>query len=177
MSQLIAPSEALNQAFVLPKVKAQAQHPTTPSSQNNVLSTYGVLVSNIGLLLPVGTASRLVATEVLLCRVATAPSWLLGMINLGGYIVPLFDLEALLGFPPERAPAHYLVIGEGEDAAGITLTEHPQRVHLRAEQRMNRNHPLPDALQAHVRACYRVAEQIWVEWDYVGFFETVGSRI
>ena len=178
MPELMSPTAALNQAFVLPKVDAAAQRPgAVQVQQQNVLATYGLLVSNMGLLLPVGVASRLVETDIDLCRLPTAPAWLLGMMNLDGNTVPLFDLDALLDFPGQHAPSHYLVIGEGEDAAGITLAERPQRVRLGPDQQMNRNHPLPAALQAHVRACYRDGDQVWVDWDYIGFFQAVGRRI
>ena len=175
MSQLVKPSAALNQAFVLPKVDDRALLPTA-QPQASVLMTYGIVVSNFGLLLPTGVASRLVEADIRLCRLPTASGWLLGMANVGGNSVPIFDLEALLQLPREASISQYLIIGEGEAAAGITLTGQPRRLRLPPEQRLLRNPPLPAALQPFVLACYR-QERIWVEWDFRAFFTAVGAQL
>ena len=57
------------------------------------------------------------------------PANLLGLVNLHGRIVPLFDLAAL--FETEHLPREkrmLLVIGHGNDAAGIVIDGLPRRM-------------------------------------------------
>ena len=174
MSQLVSPTDALNQAFVLPKVSAESSR--SAQAQSSVFSGYGITVGNLGLLLSIGVPSRLVDMDVRLCHLPTAPTWLLGMANLNGNTVPIFNLEQLLDLPQEALSTQYLVIGEGEQAAGVAITGRPQRVRLSPEDKLTRNPPLPSTLQPHVQTVYR-RDRIWVAWDFQAFFEAVGQRI
>lgn len=178
MSLLVSPSEALTQAFVLPKVSANPGRPSaTAQARSSVVAGYGVRVGNISLLLPSGVASRLVEMEdIHICRLPTAPSWLLGMANLDGNTVPMFDLEQLLGLSREAPTAKFLVIGSGEAAAGITLSGRPEHVRWSLEQKMTRNPPLPEMMEAHVQNCYR-NDKVWVELDFEAFFRAAGERL
>lgn len=178
MSQLISPSQALTQAFVLPKVSADPGRPSAAAqARSSVVAGYGVRVGNIGLLLPNGVASRLVEMEdIHICRLPTAPSWLLGMANLDGNTVPMFDLEQLLGLSREAPTTKFLIIGSGEAAAGITLSGRPERVRWSSEQKMTRNPPLPEMMQAHVKNCYR-SDKVWVELDFEAFFQASGAQL
>ena len=177
MSQLVSPREALNQAFVLPKLSAESSRSgAAAQAQSSVFSGYGVTMGNLGLLLPTGVTSHLVEIDIRLCRLPTAPAWLLGVANLNGNSVPMFNLEQLLDLPHEAPSTKYLVIGEGDQAAGIAIAGHPQRVRLGLENKLTRNPPLPASLQPHVQAVYR-REQIWVAWDFQAFFSAVGQRI
>ncbi len=174
MTQLISPSAALSNAFVLPKI---GMEPSKSQPQADIVSGYGFTVDTLGLLLPSTVASRLVDIETRVCRLPTAPGWLLGMMNLSGSTVALFDLDAMLDLPGGRAATHYLVIGEGADAAAVGIGERPQRIRLSADQRMTRGHPLPGALQPYVQACYRDTDRVWVEWDFRAFFDAAAARL
>ena len=72
------------------------------------------------------------------------PANLLGLVNLHGRIVPLFDLAAL--FETEHLPREkrmLLVIGHGNDAAGIVIDGLPRRMAFLPEAQI-----LPPALPA-----------------------------
>ena len=80
------------------------------------------------LLAPFATASELVEMPNVY-PLPRMPANLLGLVNLHGRIVPLFDLAAL--FETHHLPREkrmVLVIGHGNDAAGIVIDGLPRRM-------------------------------------------------
>jgi chemotaxis signal transduction protein len=174
MPQLVSPSEALSGAFVLPQRDERAsQH--EPLQQAALFSAYGLIVGNLGLLLPMDTFTTLVEGKLPFCRLPNTPAWLRGMVNVTGNFMPLFDLTALLELEAE-GQTKTLVIGQGEDAVAVLVPRAPMRVRINPEEQMSGRPPLPGMLQPFARACYK-NERLWVDWDVDGFFTTAGTRI
>ncbi len=104
------------------------------------------------------------------------PANLLGLVNLHGRIVPLFDLAAL--FETQHAPREkrmVLVIGHGNDAAGIVIDGLPRRLVFRPESQI-----LPPALPAAAAnslvATYKQGtEAAWFEFDYASLLDQLVS--
>ena len=94
------------------------------------------------------------------------PANLLGLVNLHGRIVPLFDLAAL--FETEHLPREkrmLLVIGHGEDAAGIVIDGLPRRMAFAPESQILPPAPARRAGGSH-RATYLAGDDAWFEFDY-----------
>jgi chemotaxis signal transduction protein len=94
------------------------------------------------------------------------PANLLGLVNLHGRIVPLFDLAAL--FETQHLAQEkrmLLVIGHGNDAAGIVIDGLPRRMVFLPEARIVAPE-LPGAAAAAVRATYTAGKDAWFEFDY-----------
>jgi purine-binding chemotaxis protein CheW len=94
------------------------------------------------------------------------PANLLGLVNLHGRILPLFDLAAL--FETEHMPREkrmLLVIGHGNDAAGIVIDGLPRRMVFLPESRVVAP-ALPAAAARAVRASYLAGNDAWYEFDY-----------
>ena len=57
-------------------------------------------------------------------RMPNAPRWMLGMANLHGTLIPVFDLAAYLGIEREATDRRFLlVLGHGADAAGVVIEQ------------------------------------------------------
>ena len=103
------------------------------------------------------------------------PANLLGLVNLHGRIVPLFDLAAL--FETDHLPREkrmVLVIGHGNDAAGIVIDGLPRRMAFVAEAQI-----VPPALPAGavnaVIATYLAGNDAWFEFDYAQLLDQLVS--
>ena len=175
MSQLLSPSTALGSAFELPGVvveSSRSQLTRTPET----LNTYALKLPQLGLLLPVDTPSTLIEDELPSCPLPNTPHWLECMVSWNGLAVPVFHLDTLLDFDePEADVLKMLIIGQGDNAVGLRVTTMPFRITLHSEEKLPRNPPLPQALQPFARGCYRT-DQIWVDWDYQGFFDAIAKR-
>jgi len=162
----LSPSEALTR-FV-PGRRRQAVRDRVPTR-------FGFRIGDIGLLVPTGMLSELVEeTEVY--PLPTTPIWLRGLINLRGGLVPVFDLRALfsMGEGSGAAP-HLLVLNQGTQAVGVLIGGLPRSVDI--GQRLLQFPPLPTILREHCQAVYMQDQEIWVEFDFDGFFRAVGGRV
>ena len=90
------------------------------------------------LLIPVGdnmyaldaTAVREVVTEPLPTRVPTAPPWILGVFNLRGEVVPLFDTAAIIGVGRMTSVTFVVVVTTSVGLAGLVVSGLPQVARL-----------------------------------------------
>jgi chemotaxis signal transduction protein len=103
------------------------------------------------------------------------PANLLGLVNLHGRIVPLFDLAAL--FETEhlaREKRMLLVIGHGNHAAGIVIDGLPRRLVFMPDARIDPP-ALPAAATGALLASYQAGNDAWFEFDYVQLLDLLVS--
>jgi purine-binding chemotaxis protein CheW len=103
------------------------------------------------------------------------PANLLGLVNLHGRILPLFDLAAL--FETDHLPREkrmLLVIGHGNDAAGIVIDGLPRRMAFLPDARIVPP-ALPAAAAGAVRASYAAGHDTWFEFDYAQLLDQLVS--
>lgn len=167
----LSPSEALNR-FV---PERQAQHGEV---RKVAPIRFGFRVGDIGLLVPAGMISELVE-ELEIYPLPTTPVWFPGLINLRGGLVPVFDLKKLFNPDAPDAPSgekpNLLVLDAGTDAVGVFIDGLP--VTLDTGERVRQTPPLPEILRTHSQAVYMRERDIWVDFDFGGFFRAAGSRI
>jgi len=103
------------------------------------------------------------------------PANLLGLVNLQGRILPLFDLATL--FETEHMPREkrmLLVIGHGNNAAGIVIDGLPRRMAFLPESQIVPP-ALPAAAAGALRASYSAGRDAWYEFDYAQLLDQLVS--
>jgi twitching motility protein PilI len=137
---------------------------------------YGYRIADIGLLVGERIGCEVISLPTL-ARIPTLPAWLLGLANLRGGLVPMFDLRALLELPAIAAGADRfgLIFDRGEQAVGILVAEYPQP--LERLEPLPHPPPLPAAAREFVATAYRQGESLWLEFDHRRFFESVAQRL
>lgn len=93
-----------------------------------------------------------------------APDWLLGMTNLHGLLVPVFDLASHLELPPAEASsrAMLLVLGHDDDAVGIVIDGLPRRLRLPED---SAEVVAPRCLDGLIRASCLIDGEPWFDLD------------
>jgi twitching motility protein PilI len=168
---LMTPLAALLRGFefepepLVPAVQAQGRIRTAPARQ---IATDAIRQGfRIGPLnLMVGYADGSELTEMPTAyRLPHAPDWLLGMANLHGMLVPVFDLARHFGLN-SAAPAKpmLLVLAHGRDAAGIVIDGLPERLRWRAEQETD-SAIVPEALIDVVDRAVLIDDKLWFDLD------------
>jgi twitching motility protein PilI len=149
----------------LPAELAALAQPSTAVENPDEIVRQAFRIGHMRLLAPFATASELVEMPSVY-PLPRMPENLLGLVNLHGRIVPLFDLAAL--FETEHLPRErrmLLVIGHGNDAAGIVIDGLPRRMVFLPESQI-----VPPALTAAaataVLATYTHGPDAWFEFDY-----------
>ena len=159
----------------LPAALAALGGQSGPAEENpNDIVRQAFRIGHMRLLAPFATASELVEMPNVY-PLPRMPANLLGLVNLHGRIVPLFDLAAL--FETEhlaRERRMLLVIGHGNDAAGIVIDGLPRRMAFMPESQI-----VPPTLTAAaataVIATYRQGPDAWFEFDYAQLLEQLVS--
>ncbi len=156
------------------ELAALAQPGTSGEERPDDIVRQAFRIGHIRMLAPFATASEL--TEMPnVYPLPRSPANLLGLVNLHGRIVPLFDLVAL--FETQHLPREkrmLLVIGHGSDAAGIVIDGLPRRIVFRPEAQV-----IPPALPAApalaVTAAYAEGDDTWFDFDYAQLLDQLVS--
>ena len=166
---LIKPSEALNRfvpteqfgAFLIDH-EAEQVH-------------YGFRAGNVGLIIDANKGSEVI-NEFALCTIPNTPAWFSGIINLRGNIVPIFNLNELFGTEDkDHDQQRILIIGKGDEAAGILINRLPQV--LRVLDESSELPSVPEVLRKHVTTIYKQDNDIWLCFNFEDFFMDLGRKI
>ncbi|MCS3902491.1 twitching motility protein PilI [Methylohalomonas lacus] len=115
-----------------------------------------------------------VVQNVEIYRIPNTRPWVLGVINLRGNLVPVFDfLKRLDNTAVHADDQRLLVLDQGERAVGIYIDGLPQALQIdpdEPEQRAAIPIDLPESIHEHVNAAFRYGEQVWLEVDHRELF-------
>ena len=157
-----------------PELAALAAPAAAMEEDPNQVVRQAFRIGHMRLVAPFATASEL--TEM--PNVYPLPRMhqnLLGLVNLHGRIVPLFDLANL--FETTHAPREkrmVLVIGHGKDAAGIVIDGLPRRIVFMPEDQIIPP-ALPEAAATAVIATYLSGKDAWYEFNYAQLLDQLVS--
>lgn len=166
---MLPPSQVLNRSFL---------HKTDESIKTEEVSRrLGFLIGNLGFLIAKKTMSEL--SEMLsICPIPFTADWFLGLINLRGNLVPVFDLYKLLQFEHQKVKKPMLIIlGEGETAGAIVIHNLPIHLNFLENDKLSNLPPLPTILQPYMNNGYDKNGQIWLQFDHLGFFQYLASKL
>ena len=137
---------------------------------------YGFRVGDIGLLVGQNTVSE-VLEKAPIYPLPNTPPWLLGLVNLRGNLVPVFDVKLFLELEDSggREKRWLLILDQGDRAVGVLIDGLPQTA--LTTHALSRLPPLPAALRAHAIKAYAQDGVVWLEFDHQGFFQALGGRM
>jgi twitching motility protein PilI len=137
---------------------------------------YGFKLGELGLLIQSGSGSEVMQMPTI-WTLPGAPPWMLGLINLRGNLVPIFELRMVLGLGQRAAGKSPLVLifDQGDKAVGIVIDDYPKP--LSALNKLANLPHLPTALVGHVHKGYVKDEMIWLEFDQNSFFEELTGNV
>jgi len=160
----------------LPPLPAELAAMTTgPVEENpNDIVRQAFRIGHMRLLAPFATASELTEMPNVF-PLPRMPANLLGLVNLHGRIVPLFDLAPL--FETQHLPREkrmLLVIGHGDAAAGIVIDGLPRRMVFQPENEIL-TPALSTAATTAVVATYQQGSDAWFEFNYAHLLDQLVS--
>ena len=156
-----------------PELAALAGKPAGEGNPNEIVRQ-AFRIGQMRLLAPFDKASELVEMPNVY-PLPRMPANLLGLVNLHGRIVPLFDLATL--FETQHLPREkrmVLVIGHGSDAAGIVIDGLPRRMAFLPESQIVPP-ALPAAATGAVLATFVAGKDAWFEFDFAQLLDQLVS--
>jgi twitching motility protein PilI len=160
----------------LPPELAALTAPAAPVEEDpSLIVRQAFRIGHMRLVAPFATASELVEMPNVY-PLPRMPDNLLGLVNLHGRIVPLFDLASL--FETTHLPREkrmLLVIGHGNDGAGVVIDGLPRRIVFSPEDQIIPP-ALPSGAAAAVTATYLQGKDAWFEFNYAQLLDQLVSN-
>lgn len=104
-------------------------------------------------------------------------NWCLGLVNLRGRLIPVYDLKPLLeGAQAAGTSPKLLISGADDFATGLVIDGTPSPVPVGPDSLVADDSIVPAVLRAATRAVYRIGEETWVEPDYDALFGDLAAR-
>jgi chemotaxis signal transduction protein len=171
---LLAPFDALTQGFVWPAPRESVATPAAAPAESTLRQ--GLRVGHLQLMIRYEDGSSLTELPPVR-RLPNSPAWFIGMANLNGALIPVFDLANYLGADAtEPTRPMLLVLGHGDDAAGIVIDGLPQRLRpLRADRLPDA--PLPTALAGCVGPTCWAADSLWIDLRVGALLQRLGDDL
>jgi chemotaxis signal transduction protein len=171
----LKPSEALNRPIT--RTVDDATYSAAALAQAEIMRRLGFHVGNIGLLIATRITSEL--TDLIpICPIPNTAAWLLGLINLRGNLVPVFDVNLLLQLDkgPDKKRM-LLILGQGNTAGAILIDGLPVHVILTVEDKLKSLPPLPETLRPYATSGYEKNGEMWFNFDHLGFFHSLATKV
>lgn len=164
-----APGEWLLPGAALDRFEPPANMALVAAVEKEV-DRYGFKIGELGLLIQLGSGSEVMQMPTI-WSLPGAPPWMLGLINLRGNLVPIFELSQVLGLGQRNAEIKPLVLifDQGDKAVGIVIDDYPKP--LSGLNPLPNLPQLPTVLKGHVHKGYVKEGAIWLEFDQNSFFE------
>jgi twitching motility protein PilI len=166
---LLGPLKALSRFADLPHIVASGSRADNTTTR----VSYGFRLANIGLVISAQTHSE-VMEPLPIFPLPNTPCWFLGLSNLRGNIVPVYDLEGAFDVHDDDQEKRYLmVLGKTELVVGLMIRGLPQPLMLEKGHIMTERPPLPNRLCEFASNAYMIDKRAWIEFDHKGFFQAL----
>lgn len=170
----LTPSEALNRPF---DANLDDEFVDDEWLELEATRQLGFHVGNIGLLISPNITSELTEVKTV-CSIPNTAPWFLGLINLRGNLVPVFDLNMLLQLEDDTEKKRMLLIlGEGNTAGAIMINGLPLHITLSVADKLDVLPPLPEALKPYTLVAFDRNGEVWFTFDHLGFFQSLATKV
>lgn len=171
---MLAPTAALSGESLAVALRNPQE---APEDMERSLERFGLRVGDLHLL-----ADHTVGREALepppVYPLPHTPSWLAGLANVRGSIIPVMDLAVAFGTRHVTALKPYLlVMRHGDESVAVQVDGLPKVLTLRASERLANPPTLSAGLKDFVSAVYDHGGLVWLELDFARLFETMGRQI
>ena len=162
----LPPVEALERGFELASGETGAMALVADWRQTVVFgeeqSRQGFRIGEVGLMIHFKEGSELTEMPPL-HHLPNTPRWLLGVVNLHGRLIPVFDLLRYLNLERTlETKQMLLVLGHDADAAGFLIDGLPQRLRW-TDNEQSEVDLAPRLLEPHVRASCLIDGKVWFD--------------
>jgi chemotaxis signal transduction protein len=109
-----------------------------------------------------------------LYQLPNLPTWVLGVVNLRGDIVPVVDLDRYLNVSHHSSTASMLIIiGYGSERVGLLVSGCPNIYCFSLQQKLKINPPISEKLLPYLTSSYLLNEITWLEIDLIQLIDEI----
>jgi twitching motility protein PilI len=171
----LSPSAALNRLHLDEHELGTEAGIDLPVSEHHQ-QRHGVTIGQFSVLLPPNVVSEVVKGSTVYPVPKTA-SWVKGLLNLRGNLVPVFNLAEHFDAAAEAPESpQILAVGKAEQAVALIVDGIPKLAST-SQPISHSSLPLPDAIKSHVRGAYVEDKTMWLELDVSGLIESLTDQM
>ena len=171
----LSPSQALNR----PLIRQSLEHVKGFDEKEQTIRHLGFNIGNLGLLIAKQATSEL--SEVLpICPIPFTAAWVLGLINLRGNLVPVFDLHKLLQLPTKAKDLEkpmLLILEKGPATCAIKIDDLPIHLTFMDRDELTTLPPLPTVIKPYISSGYETEGKLWFNFEHQGFFKSLATQL
>jgi chemotaxis signal transduction protein len=135
---------------------------------------YGYIISNMNFLVPKHTVSEIIQNANIF-NLPNSPSWVEGLINLRGNIIPVMNLEKLLKNFNNKKNMNILVLTNTNDKYSIAMMIDDLPISLALNSSKTTTAKYPSELQDFVKDGFSQNNSDWVELDPHNLFKSLAE--
>lgn len=146
------------------------------ASSQIINARQGFTVGGLGLMIGYADASELIDMPAIY-HVPNVPSWFVGIINLHGVVIPVFDLADYVGVEKSKSRQQkLLILGQRNEAVAVIIDGLPKRLRWSADQQVEQS-SAPKTLSAHITAACLIDENLWFDVDSESLCQALESML
>lgn len=146
-------------------------------TQDESVIRYGFKFENIGFIIGDGILSEII-NDYTIYPMPKCSSWLSGLANVRGNLVPVYDLQKLFGLKSEdKNYSHLLIIDQGSDAIGVLIECLPQPLDISDWKPSSHRPEFSMSISGFVNAVYLIDAVAWIDFDHLEFFKSIREKI
>lgn len=171
--EFLLPEDALTR---FSKQDANILHLDLPVKEN-AIKRYGFQIGDIGFLIAEKTLSEVMKSFNIYPVPNTSP-WFRGLTNSRGNLIPVFDMEDLLGFSGKKSKyENLLILDKGINSVGILIDDLPRVCDVAKWKKLSYSPQMPAGLSEYVTEVYTIEDKIWIGIDHIGYFESIKEQV
>ena len=143
-----------------------------PPAGEGLRQRMGVHIGTLQILIPVD-AGREVIPPPPISRLPYTASWLRGLANVRGSVIPVVDLAAALETGGGTRQPYLLISGHREAAMGLLIDGLPRLVNLSAADQPTEPQQIAPLLQDAIISAYERDGGVWLDVDVRILFDTI----
>jgi twitching motility protein PilI len=119
-----------------------------------------------------------VVMKPIIYSIPNTPSWILGLINLRGILVPVFDIKKRIEQDDvDKKRDTLIILDKGERAFATFIDALPDTIDLDDKNFTKSTIPkdAPEILKEHITDAFELKQEIWFELNYESFIKHISK--
>ncbi len=115
-----------------------------------------------------------VVQNAIIYPIPNTPSWIQGLINLRGILVPVLNIKKHIGQQNDRGKV-LLVLDRGERAFATYVDSLPKSINLDTDnfEQIETPEDVPESLKDYISESYRLDDELWLDINYDAFIKHI----
>lgn len=169
----MSPEEALSR-INKPQVTKLSKKDEGNKSQ---ISRYGFVIDNMGFLIEENTLSEVVKNSQIY-PIPNTQSWMKGLVNLRGNLVPVYDFSNLLGLEEDKNESrNLLILGKDELSVGVLIDRLPRPCDTGSWEKLEVVPCQLPGIEDYIEDAYLSDDIVWMDFDQKGYFESIKQQV